>query len=240
RLVVKGAAFLAHGFSVIDKAPPRMRGDLIEVGNPVRDAVGLAAKTAYRAPAPGEKTNLLIFGGSQGASLFSAVAPEAVAELPEAVRAKLRVVQQVRDPEIPAVRKIYDAMGVECELAPFFSDLPARIAKAHLVIARAGASTVTELAVIGRPSILVPLAIAMDDHQTGNARALTDAGGAVRIAEPDFAPDALASRLHDLLTDGDLLRHMADAAKGRVKLDAASALADLVEKIAARKVEAAA
>jgi len=240
RLVARGGAFLAHGFSVIEKAPDGMRGELVEVGNPVRDLVGRAAKIAYESPAAGEKTNLLIFGGSQGASLFSTVAPTAIASLPPLVREKLRVVQQVRDPEIPAVRKSYEAAGVECELAPFFEDMPMRIAKAHLVIARAGASTVTELAVIGRPSVLVPLAIAMDDHQTGNARALADAGGAIRIAEPDFTPETLASRLHDLLTDKDLLRHMASAARGRVKLDAASALADLVEKIANRKVKAAA
>ncbi|MEZ5915772.1 MAG: UDP-N-acetylglucosamine--N-acetylmuramyl-(pentapeptide) pyrophosphoryl-undecaprenol N-acetylglucosamine transferase [Parvularculaceae bacterium] len=238
RLVAGGGAFLAHGFSVLDKAPKKYRGEMIEVGNPVRDVVSRAAGSEFQTPAPGGKTSLLVFGGSQGASLFSTVTPAAIASLPQTVREKLRVVQQVRDPEISMVRKAYDAAGVECEIAPFFDDLPARIAAAQLVIARAGASTVSELAVIGRPSILVPLAIAMDDHQTGNARALSDAGGAIRIAEAEFNPQSLAARLHDLLTDHELLRHMAGAARGRVRPEAASALADIVEKIANPKAKA--
>jgi len=150
------------------------------------------------------------------------------------------VTQQVRDAEIDEVAKVYRGAGVAAEIAPFYDDMPARIANAHLVISRAGASTVTELSIIGRPSILVPLAIAMDDHQTGNARALSDAGGAVRMSEADFTADALSMRLHDLMTDPPLLHHMAAAAKGRVKENAAANLADLVEKIAAQKTRVAA
>jgi UDP-N-acetylglucosamine--N-acetylmuramyl-(pentapeptide) pyrophosphoryl-undecaprenol N-acetylglucosamine transferase len=138
------------------------------------------------------------------------------------------------------VRRLYAEAGVEADVAPFFNDLPQRMALAHLVVARAGASTITELATIGRASILVPLAIAMDDHQTANARTLADAGAAVCLAEADFAPEALAVRLHDLLTDPALLAHMAGAARGRVKPDAAAALADLVEGIARAKVRSAA
>ncbi len=148
--------------------------------------------------------------------------------------------QQAREAEVAEVCKIYDGAGVAAEIAPFFADLPARIAKSHLVVARAGASTVTELSTIGRPSVLVPLAIAMDDHQTGNARALSDAGGAIRINEAEFTIDALRARLHDLLMDRSLLAHMAAAAKGRVKANAAATLADLVEKIAVQKTKAAA
>ena len=235
RMVAQGASFLAHGFSVIEKAPQHIKGALVEVGNPVRDAVGAVAAKDYPPIDSESKIDVLIFGGSQGASLFSFVTPQAIAGLPVALRERLRIVQQVRDPEISGVRKIYSDAGVDAELAPFFNDLPARIASAHLVIARAGASTVTELSIIGRPSILVPLAIAMDDHQTGNGRALADSGGAVRIAEADFTPEALQARLHDLLTDTALLRHMASAAKGRVKSNAAGALADLVENIAVEK-----
>ena len=235
RMVAQGASFLAHGFSVIEKAPQNIKGALVEVGNPVRDAVGAVAAKDYPPIDSESKIDVLIFGGSQGASLFSFVTPQAIAGLPVALRERLRIVQQVRDPEISGVRKIYSDAGVDAELAPFFNDLPARIASAHLVIARAGASTVTELSIIGRPSILVPLAIAMDDHQTGNGRALADSGGAVRIAEADFTPEALQARLHDLLTDTALLRHMASAAKGRVKSNAAGALADLVENIAVEK-----
>lgn len=235
RMVASGAKFVAHGFSLLEKAPDRARPRLVEVGNPVRDVVGEAANIHYPALDETAKINILVFGGSQGASLFSRIVPAAIAELPDGLRSRLRVTQQVRDAELEAVKKIYDEAGVDAELAPFFTDLPTRIAKSHLVIARAGASTVTELSTIGRPSVLAPLAIAMDDHQTGNARALSDAGAAIRVAEADFTIDSIRARLHDLLTDPSLLYHMAAAAKGRVKAKAAATLADLVESIAAEK-----
>lgn len=240
RMSIGSAAFLAHGFPVLEKAPERLKTSVVEVGNPVRDAVREAARAPFDTPRAGEPVRLLIFGGSQGAALFSTVIPAAVAALPEAIRARLKIVQQARDNETVAVASAYRAAGVEAELAPFFKDLPQRIANAHLVIARAGASTVTELSMIGRPSILVPLAIAMDDHQTGNARALSDAGAAVRIGESDFTPQRLAEALAPLLEDAGKLAGMAAAAKGRVKSEAASALADLADKIAAETRKAAA
>lgn len=240
RMLAGGAQFIGHGFPVLEKTPPKARSLLVEVGNPVRDAVRAAAAAPFPEMSDASPISLLVFGGSQGASLFSSTAPPAIAALPPNLRTRLNVVQQVREGEIPAVKKIYDGAGVASEIAPFFADLPARMAKAHLVVARAGASTVTELSAIGRPSVLAPLAIAMDDHQTGNARALSDAGAAIRIAEADFTADALRARLHDLLTDPPLLRHMAAAAKGRVKANAAGALADLVEKIAGAKLGVAA
>jgi UDP-N-acetylglucosamine--N-acetylmuramyl-(pentapeptide) pyrophosphoryl-undecaprenol N-acetylglucosamine transferase len=240
RMAAGKAAFIAHGFPALAGVPAKLTPLLVEIGNPLRDAVAKVAPTPFAPPAPGGKISLLIFGGSQGASLFSSVAPKAIAALPDGLRARLVVTQQAREAEIAEVKKIYEAAGVEAEIAPFFTDLPARIARAHLVVARAGASSVTELSAIGRPSVLVPLAIAMDDHQTGNAKALSDAGGAVRIAEEDFNADALRARLHDLLTDAALLSHMASAAKGKVKANAAQSLADLVEKIARPKARAAA
>ena len=240
RMSIGRAAFLAHGFPVLDKAPERPAASVIEVGNPIRDAVRDAALTPFAPPAADGPINLLVFGGSQGAALFSTVVPAAVAMLPDALRARLRIVQQARESETDAVARACRNAQVEAELAPFFTDLPARIAAAHLVIARAGASTVTELSAIGRPSILVPLAIAMDDHQTGNARALSDAGAALRIAEKDFTGEALAAALETVLTEPGRLAAMAAAAKGRVKPDAASALADLVDKIAGQIRKAAA
>jgi UDP-N-acetylglucosamine--N-acetylmuramyl-(pentapeptide) pyrophosphoryl-undecaprenol N-acetylglucosamine transferase len=240
RMVTAGAMFVAHGFSVLEKTPEKIRAACVEIGNPVRDAVRSVASTPFPPFDDTSRLSLLVFGGSQGASLFSKIVPAAIAGLPPALRARLLVTQQVRDAEIDEVAKAYRSAGVDAEVAPFFDDLPARIAKAHLVIARAGASTVTELSTIGRPSILVPLAIAMDDHQTGNARALSDAGGGVRMSETEFTTDALRMRLHDLMTDAPLLHHMAAAAKGRVKANAAVSLADLVEKTAAQKTRAAA
>jgi UDP-N-acetylglucosamine--N-acetylmuramyl-(pentapeptide) pyrophosphoryl-undecaprenol N-acetylglucosamine transferase len=240
RMSIGQAAFLAHGFPVLDRAPARGRANVVEVGNPVRDAVMQAAKTPFEPPLSGAPIRLLVFGGSQGAALFSTVVPAAVASLPEALRGRLLVVQQARETETEAVAAAYRAAGVPAEIAPFFKDLPARIAASHLVIARAGASTVTELSMIGRPSILVPLAIAMDDHQTGNARALADAGAAARIGENEFTPERLAAALRPLLEEPSRLAAMAAAAKGRVKANAASALADLVDKIAAETRKAAA
>ena len=239
RMVTGGAAFVAHGFPVLERAE-KVRAPIIEVGNPVRDAVGAAAQTPFPVLAADARISLLVFGGSQGASLFSKIVPAAIAALPASLRTRLAVTQQVRDSEIAEVRKVYEAAGVAAELAPFFDDLPARMAKSHLVIARAGASTVTELSAIGRPSVLAPLAIAMDDHQTGNARALSDAGAAIRLSEREFTVEALRVRLHDLLSDKALLAHMAKSAKGRVKANAASTLADRVEAIAERKVRIAA
>ncbi len=201
----------------------------------VTSAVRAAADAQYPPFDDSSRISLLVFGGSQGASLFSRIVPLAIAGLPQGLRQRLKVTQQVRDAEIADVRKAYGAAGVAAEIAPFFSDLPARMARSHLVIARAGASTVTELSTIGRPSVLAPLAIAMDDHQTGNARALSDAGAAIRISEAEFTVEAISARLHDMLTDPDFLHHMAGAAKGRVKANAAATLAGLVEEIAAEK-----
>lgn len=223
RLLAGGAAFTAHAFPALEKAPAKAK--LIEVGNPVRDAVAALAGAPY--PASDEVIRLLIFGGSQGASLFSKVAPKAIAALPENLRRRLHVTHQVRDEDAATVKAVYASANVAAELAPFFADLPARIAAAHLVIGRAGASTVTELAVIGRPAILVPLAIAMDDHQTGNARALAGAGAATIIPEAQFTEEALKGALAPLLAASGALADMAAKARGRVKEGASAALADL-------------
>ena len=199
----------------------------------MRDAVKALSPAVYDAPSENGKINILIFGGSQGASIFSDAPPKALASLEAPIRARLNIVHQAREGEASAVKEIYEAAGIAHEVAPFFKDLPARMAAAHLIIARAGASTVTELSAIGRPSILIPLAIAMDDHQTGNARVLAEAGGAALISEKDFTETALRNALSPLLHDGARLADMAQAAQGRVKAGAAAALADLVEEIAA-------
>jgi UDP-N-acetylglucosamine--N-acetylmuramyl-(pentapeptide) pyrophosphoryl-undecaprenol N-acetylglucosamine transferase len=228
RLLARKDVFTAHAFGALSRAPAGAR--LIEVGNPVRDAVAAVAASPYAPPAPDGPIRVLVFGGSQGASLFSAT-PAAVAQLPVALRKRLLVTQQAREEEVEAVRKAYSEVGVASEVASFFKDLPKRIAEAHLVVARAGASTVTELSVIGRPAILVPLKIAMDDHQTGNARALVDAGGALLIREVDFNAERLAVALSSVLAQPGALAKMASASAGRVKTGAASALADLVENL---------
>ena len=227
RMLVKDAAFTAHAFPILEKLPNGVAA--IEVGNPVRDAVGEAA--SEMAPIePGADINILIFGGSQGASLFSEAPVKVLCGLPDDLKKRVRVTQQAREGELEAVRSAYGAAGLRYEVEPFFKDLPQRIANSHLVISRSGASTITEISIIGRPSILAPLAIAMDDHQTGNARVLSEAGGAILLPEKEFTEKSLADAMTPLLSEPSRLMAMAKAAKGRVKEGAAARLADLVEQ----------
>lgn len=226
RHMASRVGLVACGNWPMQRAPNGAR--LEPVGNPVRAAALEAAKTPY-AP-PGAEIELLAFGGSQGASAFSRLIPEALALLPDDLRARIRLAQQVREgdaPEFPALAAI--------ETAPFFLDMAARIARASLVISRAGASTVAELAVIGRPAILVPFPAAMDDHQSANAAALAQAGGALCEQERDLTPERLAGHLAALLAAPDRLTAMADAARSVGRPDAATRLADLVEEIADRR-----
>ena len=160
-------------------------------GNPVRDAVVAAAAMPY--PAPGDPFRILVFGGSQGARVMADIVPAAIGSLDAALRARLAVTQQAREEDLGRVREAYAKSGVAAETAPFFADLPARIAASHLVIARSGASTVAELAAIGRPSILVPLPHAIDQDQFANAGVLERAGGALRLTQDAFTPQRLAS-----------------------------------------------
>ncbi|MHA7872975.1 MAG: UDP-N-acetylglucosamine--N-acetylmuramyl-(pentapeptide) pyrophosphoryl-undecaprenol N-acetylglucosamine transferase [Hyphococcus sp.] len=236
RLLAKDAAFVAHAFPVLAKLPAGVEG--VEVGNPIRDAVAAVRDAPLAAVDDGAEISVLVFGGSQGASILSLTPIRAFASLPADLRARLCVTHQVREQDDEAARAAYAEAGVKHEIAPFFEDLPQRMARAHLVISRAGASTVTELSAIGRPSILVPLAIAMDDHQTGNANVLSKANAAIILPEKTFSEDSLAAALTPLLVNPGRLQSMAAAAKGTVKSGAAAALADLVGGL--RSVEAAA
>jgi len=231
RMLVRRAAFTAHAFPVLEKAPAGIHA--VEVGNPVRDAVAALSDAAFAPISADGDINLLIFGGSQGASIFSAAPVKAMAGLAEDMRRRLVVVHQVREDDIEEVRAGYAAAGVRAEIAPFFTDLPARMAAAHLIVSRAGASTVTELSAIGRGAILVPLAIAMDDHQSGNAevlaRDISGANAAIVLPESGFNEISLRQALEGLFAEPARLQLMAEAAKGRVRSGAAAALADLVE-----------
>ena len=203
---------------------------LADIGNPVRDAALAAAATAYAPPGDGP-LRLVVFGGSQGAGAFSRFVPAAITALSPDLRTRLAVTQQVRPGEEDGVANTYREAGVEAELAPFFADLPQRIAAAHLVISRAGASTVAELAAIGRPAILVPYPHAAEDHQTANARALADAGGAILAPEAGLTADALAGHVEAILSDPDRAADMAAAARSKGRPAAAGHLADLVEEL---------
>jgi UDP-N-acetylglucosamine--N-acetylmuramyl-(pentapeptide) pyrophosphoryl-undecaprenol N-acetylglucosamine transferase len=201
-------------------------------GNPVRPAVVSAAATPY--PAAGDPLRLLIFGGSQGARIMAEIVPPAIRRLDAGVRRRLAIVQQVRAEDLARVRGAYVNLSVAAEVAPFFPDLPQHMAASHLVISRSGASTVAELAAIGRPAILVPLPHALDQDQFANAGVLERAGGAIRIVQPTFTPQRLAEEIAALAAAPQRLQTMAAAARSLGRLDAADRLADLVLKVAAK------
>jgi UDP-N-acetylglucosamine--N-acetylmuramyl-(pentapeptide) pyrophosphoryl-undecaprenol N-acetylglucosamine transferase len=228
RLFAARVDCVACGTWPVTNAPKGAR--LIHLGNPVRAAVLAAAATPYTPPGAGP-LSLLVFGGSQGASAFATLVPAAVALLPAPLRARLGVTQQTRPGEEGQVAAAYAKAGIAPELAPFFADLPARIAAAQLVIARAGASTVAELAAIGRPSILVPYPHAAEDHQTANAMALAKPGGAILAPEAGLTTDALARHIRAVLEDPAQAAHMAGQAKAQGRREATRDLADLVEKL---------
>jgi UDP-N-acetylglucosamine--N-acetylmuramyl-(pentapeptide) pyrophosphoryl-undecaprenol N-acetylglucosamine transferase len=204
-------------------------------GNPVRQPILDALQVAYAAPAATEPFRLLVFGGSQGAQFFSDAVPAAIRLLPEAERKRLKLTQQVRAEDMDRVRAAYAGLGIEAELAPFFTDMAQRLATAHLVISRAGASTVTELSVVGRPALLVPYPHALDHDQAANAAALAAAGGAEVHQQSSLSPEKLAERLAALMGDPAKLSAMAEAARSTGKPDAVRLLADLTEAIASGK-----
>jgi UDP-N-acetylglucosamine--N-acetylmuramyl-(pentapeptide) pyrophosphoryl-undecaprenol N-acetylglucosamine transferase len=175
---------------------------------------------------------LLVFGGSQGAHIFSEIVPPAIALLPQDMRSRLDVVQQCRAEDVDAVTAAYRASGVKAELATFFGDLPVRMARAHLVVARSGAGTVSELALIGRPAILVPLPHALDDNQTPNADALANAGGGWRIRQTELTAQKLAALLVDAFSSPDTLAQRAQAARSIAKADGTARVADAVQSLA--------
>lgn len=200
-------------------------------GNPVRAEAAAARDQPYAPSAEDAPFCLLVFGGSQGASVFSEVVPAACALLPENLRARLRVTQQARPEDLSQTEEAFRTLGVEAEVAPFFHDMPVRMAASHLVIARAGASTIAEVLVIGRPAVLVPYPHAMDDHQTANAQAVDEAGGAWLMPQVAFTPEALARRLETLLTLPECAAKVAGKARGLGRPDAAAHLADTAESV---------
>lgn len=210
---------------------PKDMTKVVYTGNPMRPEVVSLADIAYDVPAADGPFHLLVFGGSQGARVFSEVVPAAIGKLPEAMRARISIVQQCRPEDFERVRAAYTGLGVKAELASFFSDMPARMARAHLVIARSGAGTVSELAVIGRPAILVPLPHALDDNQTPNADAFADVGAGWRVKQTDFTADNLASMLADVLAAPAALAARAAAARKLSRPDATARFADVVENL---------
>ncbi len=231
RMLAGKATRIATGYPNIFSGARRLAEKAVHTGNPVRAAVRAAAAVPYAAPAGGA-IRLVVFGGSQGARVMSEIVPAAIERLPADLRGRLEILQQSRAEDLAEVRGAYARLGVNAETESFFDDLPMRVAHAHLVIARSGASTVAELAAIGRPAILVPLPHALDQDQLANASALAAAGGAILVRQADFTAERLHEELVRLFADPGRLQAMANAARAVGRADAAERLADEVMRVA--------
>ena len=216
---------------VLDR-DPALAAKTTTVGTPMRPAILAAAAVKFAVPEPTGPLRLLVVGGSQGARVMADIVPGAIERLRPSLWNRLILTQQVREEDMTRVRAVYDRLNINAELAPFFADLPARLASSHLVISRSGAGTVAELGAIGRPSILVPLPGSIDQDQFANAGVLAEANGAVRIAQGDFTSDRLAAEISSLAAEPGRLAAMAAGARSVGRLDAAERLADLVAKVA--------
>lgn len=232
RMLASRVDRIATGFP-LTKAGPATLAKTEVTGNPIRPAVVAVASQPPRGP--DGRLHVLVTGGSQGARVFADIVPPAIALLPAEERARVCLVQQARDEDLARSKAAYDALGFAAELAPFFADLPQRIASADLIVARAGASTVSEIAAIGRAAILVPYPHALDADQASNAAELARTGAVDVVPQPDFTPQLLAEKLHAALTDPAGLTARAAAAKSAGILDAADRLADLVLRVSFRQ-----
>lgn len=231
RLVAGKVAAIATSYADVERLKPGYEARTHLVGNPVRQAVIDLRIKPYPPLDEDSIFRVLVTGGSQGASVLSQVVPDGLALLPVHFRRRLQVTHQARLEDIDEVRRKYAEHGIPAEIATYLPDLPERLAWAHLVIARAGASTVAELTVAGRPAILVPLPSATDDHQTANAREISGAGGARTIPQRAFTAQELAKQMQKLGLEPDALAHAAACARSVGRPDAARDLADLVESI---------
>jgi UDP-N-acetylglucosamine--N-acetylmuramyl-(pentapeptide) pyrophosphoryl-undecaprenol N-acetylglucosamine transferase len=228
RLLARRVSAIATGFAETAGLLPANRARAVHTGNPVRPAIRAVARVDYRPPRAGSQIELLILGGSQGARIFSDIVPPALGALPPALRTALRVSQQARPEDRARVSAELAAAGIAAEVAGFFTDVPERLARAQLVICRAGASTVAELAASGRPAILVPYPYATDDHQAANARAFVTAGAGWLVPQSGLSAPMMARLLTERLADGAGLAHAAARARTFAPDDAAERLARIV------------
>jgi len=227
RLLAPHARRIATGFPATARLRLADRIRAVHTGNPVRPAVLAVGDVAYKAPQPSGPIELLIMGGSQGARVLSEVVPLALEALPGGLRNQLQVSQQVRSEDLATVAEVYRRTGIAADLSTFFDDVPARLARTHLAICRAGASSVAELATTGRPAVLIPYPYATDDHQTANAQAFAEAGGGWVIPQSGLSPSTLALCLDRLLADRGALSMAAQRARAFGRRDAAQRLARL-------------
>jgi UDP-N-acetylglucosamine--N-acetylmuramyl-(pentapeptide) pyrophosphoryl-undecaprenol N-acetylglucosamine transferase len=231
RLLAGEAEAIGIAYDQVDRLKPKFAGKTVLIGNPVRAEITQLGELPFPAFDEVAPLKILVTGGSQGASVLSKVVPEGLGLLDPSLRRRLQVVQQCRPDDIERVRKQYADLGIPAELMTYIEDMAEKLADAHLVIGRAGASTIAELTVAGRPAILIPFAAATDDHQTANARDMVEAGGARAIAQSSFTPEVLARQIEALAMDPVALNNAAARALTVGRPHAARDLADLAERI---------
>ena len=224
RLAARLGSSLATSYTNTVNVPVAAAERLRKTGNPLRTAVLKAAQGGYRFLSRSRPFDLLVFGGSQGTKIFSDIVPQAIAQMPESQRKRLRVVHQVRKEDMRSALNTYASMGIYAEIRDFFDDLPTRMRRAHLVIARGGAGTLAEIAALGTPSIIVPLAGSLDQDQTHNAREMAAAEAAVLMKQSSLTPAALAGAIEPLMADEARLQSMSDRARKFGELDAVGRL----------------
>jgi UDP-N-acetylglucosamine--N-acetylmuramyl-(pentapeptide) pyrophosphoryl-undecaprenol N-acetylglucosamine transferase len=239
RLLAARVSHIAVSFDTVTSIRAADRPKVVRTGNPVRPAVAALRDKPYAGPGMTGPIRLLITGGSQGAHVLSEIVPAALAALPDALRRRLDIVQQARAEDLAGVEAAYRATGIRAEAKTFFDDMPARLDAAHLLICRAGASTVTELCVAGRPAILIPYLHAMDDHQTANAQAIAASGGAWVLPQGQFSAERLTDLLEHILIDPAALTTAAARIRALGEPSAAARLADLVVALASSQGRAA-
>ncbi|MFL6753424.1 MAG: undecaprenyldiphospho-muramoylpentapeptide beta-N-acetylglucosaminyltransferase [Sphingomicrobium sp.] len=231
RLLAGDAEAIGVAYDQIDRLRVRHKSKTVLVGNPVREEIARLGEMPFPPFDEVAPLKILVTGGSQGATILSQVVPEGLGMLEPSLRRRLQVVQQCRPDDIERVRRRYAELGIPAELMTYIEDMDAKLADCHLMIGRAGASTIAELTAAGRPAILIPFAAATDDHQTANAREMVKAGGARAIQQSNFTPDVLARQIEALAMDPVALNNAAARALSVGRPHAARDLADLVERI---------
>ena len=231
RMLAGEAEAIGVAYDEIDRLKPKYSDKTVLVGNPVREEIARLGEMPFPPFDEVAPLKILVTGGSQGASVLGQVVPEGLGMLEPSLRRRLQVVQQCRPDDVERVRNQYADLGIPAELTTYIEDMAAKLADAHLMIGRAGASTIAELTAAGRPAILIPFAAATDDHQTANAREMVRAGGARAIAQASFTPEVLARQIEALAMDPVALNNAASRALSVGRPHAARDLADLVERV---------
>jgi len=236
RLLASRVDAIATAYPVVERLKDKYAAKVHLIGNPVREEVKVLRDEEFPALTDESVFRVLVIGGSQGATVLSSVVPDGLGMLPLSLRRRLQVTQQCRTEDIERVRKLYADLEIPADLATYFNDVPEKLGWSHLVIARAGASTLAELTCAGRPAILVPLPSAMDDHQTANAREMTEAGGARTIRQAHFTAVELAKQMQKMAMEPGALQNAARRARACGRPDAARDMADLLESIGAAPI----